>query len=679
MSLISKAISNLFNGVSQQPASLRHPTQCETMDNAYPSIATGTRKRPPTKHKAQLKNSTATDACVHVINKSATERYAVVITSGNVEVFDADTGAAHMVTFPDGTGYLTSTTPRTDFVAMTSVDYTFIVNRTVTVAMTAAVVAGTLKGTKQQFSALPATPAVGDIWRISGTPDFSFTAYYVIWDGNVWVETANPGITYQLDSATMPWKLIKTGPTTWECRKIVWANRLVGDAITCPQPSFVGATLRDIFYHRGRLGVISDDNVILSRAGAPFTFWATSVTAILDNDPVDRSVTSNEVSVLNHVVPFNKTLMLFSDLTQFQFSAGDLLTPKNPAVDPVTQFASSSACRPISAGNAMFFAQAKDNSTAIREYYVDVNTVSNDATDISAHVPTYVPKDAFLLASSTSEDVLFMLSLAERNKVWVYKYFWGEKDGAKAKLQSAWCRFIFDAGDTILGMEFIGNSCVFVIQRSDGVYLERMELQANTTDGALGFLVHLDRRCELTGVYDAANDWTTWTLPYADAGSFAVVLSDAFGVDAGNALTVTRPSATTVRSLGNWSAGTCYVGRNYTMTYGFSTIYERDQSGVAVTNGKLKLRRMYLTYQNTGYFRAEVIPKGRVTYTYEFTGKYVGTAAVGSTTILNGTFAFPIGCENKDATINIVSDSYLPCFIQSAEWEGEFTIKSSRQ
>jgi hypothetical protein len=48
-------------------------------------------------------------------------------------------------------------------------------------------------------------------------------------------------------------------------------------------------------------------------------------------------------------------------------------------------------------------------------------------------------------------------------------------------------------------------------------------------------------------------------------------------------------------------------------------------------------------------------------------------------TINTGTFSFPVGTENTNATIDLVSDSYLPVFLQSATWEGEFTIKSARK
>ena len=47
MSLLNIPIPNLLNGVSQQPANLRFPTQCEIQENAYSSIVEGMGKRPP--------------------------------------------------------------------------------------------------------------------------------------------------------------------------------------------------------------------------------------------------------------------------------------------------------------------------------------------------------------------------------------------------------------------------------------------------------------------------------------------------------------------------------------------------------------------------------------------------------------------------------------------------------
>lgn len=54
MPLINRTISNLFGGVSQQPAGVRLDNQAEEMINCYPSISDGLVKRPPSEFIAVL-------------------------------------------------------------------------------------------------------------------------------------------------------------------------------------------------------------------------------------------------------------------------------------------------------------------------------------------------------------------------------------------------------------------------------------------------------------------------------------------------------------------------------------------------------------------------------------------------------------------------------------------------
>ena len=67
MPLITEQISNLINGVSQQPPSLRLASQCETQENGLITVAEGLKKRPPLEFIAKLSNKTDTDANVHFI------------------------------------------------------------------------------------------------------------------------------------------------------------------------------------------------------------------------------------------------------------------------------------------------------------------------------------------------------------------------------------------------------------------------------------------------------------------------------------------------------------------------------------------------------------------------------------------------------------------------------------
>jgi hypothetical protein len=135
MGMISSAIPNLIQGVSQQSPALRLSSQAEQQINAFPSLVEGLQKRPPLEYVATMSNSATTGSFTHLINRDISERYFMFINASNqISIYDL-AGNQKTVTYPNGTAYLNSTTPATDFRAVTVADYTFIVNSTQTTAM----------------------------------------------------------------------------------------------------------------------------------------------------------------------------------------------------------------------------------------------------------------------------------------------------------------------------------------------------------------------------------------------------------------------------------------------------------------------------------------------------------------------------------------------------------------
>lgn len=130
--LISSTIPNFVNGVSQQPYTLRLNSQGELQENGLSTVSQGLKKRPPTKHIKKIINSALGNAFIHTINRDSTEQYVVVVTNGDLKVFDKN-GVEKTVNFPEGKAYLAATKPSEDFSAITVADYTFLVNKTVKV------------------------------------------------------------------------------------------------------------------------------------------------------------------------------------------------------------------------------------------------------------------------------------------------------------------------------------------------------------------------------------------------------------------------------------------------------------------------------------------------------------------------------------------------------------------
>jgi len=91
MPLINTSLSNLIQGVSQQPDAIRFPGQCAVQENALSSIVDGLQKRPSSEFIKTLLQTESLDANakVHFIERDNNERYVVIISGDNEKVIRA--------------------------------------------------------------------------------------------------------------------------------------------------------------------------------------------------------------------------------------------------------------------------------------------------------------------------------------------------------------------------------------------------------------------------------------------------------------------------------------------------------------------------------------------------------------------------------------------------------------
>jgi hypothetical protein len=523
-------------------------------------------------------------------------------------------------------------------------------------------------------------PTVGDIFEVIGDKGNAFDSFYVkSVDKSAYEETVRPGIYYKLNEHTMPHVLTpntSSNPTNFSIAPATWNEREVGDLESAADPSFVGKQISNMFFYKNRLGFLSEENVIFSGAGDYYRFFPKTVTTLLDDGPIDVTASHTKVSLLNHAIPFNESLTLFSEQSQFTIENAGNLTPKTISIVPSTEFENDANVSPVGAGNYLYFSTKKGDFSSVREYYIQAETVMSDALEVTAHVPKYVPKNLIKLATSSNEDILFGLSSDSRSKLYVYKWF---TDGTQ-KLQSSWSTWEFTDDTYIFDVQVIENNAYLAIKRDSSLYLEKIDLQY-LDDTGLDFCVRADRKVSLTGTYDSNTDTTSWQLPYEYSGPIHAVKSGSWPERKGANITNTRPSTTTVSASGDYSGYPVLVGVPYDMTYEFSTQHVREKNGTqSIQSGRLQLRTMRVNYENTGYFKIEVTPTARPTYSYEYTGVVLNQlgSTIGDVSLADGTYRFPIQSKNDRVSIKLVSDSYLPCAFQNAEWEGFYNIRSKR-
>ena len=498
-----------------------------------------------------------------------------------------------------------------------------------------------------------------------------------------WEETVAPDIQIELAGWTMPHLLVREADGTFTFKRGTWDNRPAGDETSNPDPSIVGTTINDIVFFRNRLGFLADENVCMSAAGPNyFRFFRATVQSVLDGDPIDVAASNVTVSILRNAVPFSQDkMLLFSDQKQFIFTGGDLLTPKTASIKPSTSYEALIDCKPVAAGKAVYFPTPRGDNSGLREYTTDATTAVDDAEDVTAHVPAYIPANVFKIAACPNEDQLFLLTRDEPTSIFLYKYYFVEGN----KLQASWSKWT--SAGTILDANFIETTCYLAIQREDGIYLESVGIEAFRNDENMDYEVLLDRRFlagpggTVTGTYSAATKLTTFALPYETSETVQAVVRDNGAIPAGyyesQFLPVTKVAGNTSITIpGDVSAVPLVIGIQYTMLYTFSEIVFRQASGQGgerpVTGGRLQVRRLDITFDRTGYFRVTVTPTYGDTYTYHLTPKILGQYITGSLELQAGELKVPVMAKSDEVIISIINDSPYPSRFLNAAWLGEF-------
>lgn len=503
------------------------------------------------------------------------------------------------------------------------------------------------------------------IVKVKGLSEGKTDDYYVKFS-NGWIETRLDGLKDSFKNSTMPHKLVRTALNTFEFNTIEYDDRLSGDDESNPEPSFVGRTINDVFFHRDRLGFLSDESVILSRGASYFNFFRQSIaTAVLDTDPIDVGVSGTNVNILKHATSFNNVLLLFSNNTQYQLTTSNNqpLTPKTISINPTTKYKSDNIAKPVGIGQDVYFSVSKGNYTGFMEYFITPGTFSSEAAEVTQHVPKYVPKDVYKILGSSEYDILIALNKITKNELFIYKFLWQGTE----KAQTSWSVWKLKEDEEILGGEIIKNLMYLVIKKSNKIFLQYIDLQANYKTDHLDYPVLLDNLTKVVGVYDSNSNTTSFSLPYSSDADYVIIKENGQTLTISNKVKANDQDVLYV--VGNYNNFNYYVGNTYVLRYVLSELILKDEKNVSIYEYKLKLKNMKVHYSNTGYFKIQVTPAHRETYEYVFTGNSIGVnALLGSVNLDSSFFSVPLMCGSQDLKIEIINDKFIPCSLQSIEW-----------
>ncbi len=583
-----------------------------------------------------------------------------------------------------------------------------------------------IKDTVQQFTDLPNVSPNGYVVEIVGDEGTAFDNYYVKFatnNGNAfeegqWQETVEAGIPFKFNYDTMPHVLIRQADGNFRFARVdgdtytisgtdftlpQWGERVVGDLVSSPNPSFIGNKINNVFFFRNRLGFLAADNVILSTVSEFFNFFPETVISVLDTEPIDVAASHTKVAILKHAVTMGEKLILFSEQTQFVLSSSaDNLTPSTANVLVQTEFESNAAAQPVGSGSSIYFLTKKGSFAGIREYIIAGNQQIQDAANTTIHVPRLIPSGIFKMAVSNNQDILVLLGTENPNKLYVNRWLYGE---GFSKALNAWFTYTINSNRSILNIDFIGTDLILVIEEANGVTLEKIPFETNFREPNAEFEYHLDHKVTeaTSGVsvaYNSATGISTFTVPYRLRANMNIIgrylasnetstFVDAEGntktLVSGQALTTTNTSdgsTSTITATGDFRNSKFIIGEPYEMHYRFSKQRLTQGGGGAseLISGRLQIHHFYIKYEDSGFFQVEVTPENRDTSLHKFTGRLLGaaSASIGQINLDTGTFKVPIMSKSDRVDIDVKNNTFLPTLLASAEFEGVFHMRSRR-
>tara|TARA_B100000287_G_scaffold136691_1_gene128638 strand:+ start:2476 stop:6567 length:4092 start_codon:yes stop_codon:yes gene_type:complete len=273
------------------------------------------------------------------------------------------------------------------------------------------------QGIKDRYVKVANTGAAEDSYWLKFTPDEGDSG-----DGK-WEESKAPDTSPGIDASTMPHELFNTEVNVFIFREFSWKERLVGDSVTNPNPSFIGYPIQQGFFHNNRLGFLTEDNVVMSQSGDVDNFFYTSALVSTDADPIDLSCASIRPAKLHAIIPTAQGLILFSNKQQFiMFSDTEIITPSTAVIRGVSNYEMDRVIDPVDVGTSIAFVSKTPSYTRIYGANTRGSQDSPLIYDIGKIVSEWVPNDVTALMASPQNSLIALYG-SNSDTMYLYKTY----------------------------------------------------------------------------------------------------------------------------------------------------------------------------------------------------------------------------------------------------------------
>lgn len=533
------------------------------------------------------------------------------------------------------------------------------------------------------------------VWPTGSKPESRYWLQAEPKEGNLvsWKETIAADVLLGFDKGTMPYIIERTGIidgiAQFKIRQGDWEDRKVGDDLTNPMPSFIDEevpqTIGGMFMVQNRLCFTAGEAVIASRTSYFFDFFRYTVISALATDPFDIFSDASEVYQLKHAVTLDGATVLFSDKSQFILPGDKPLEKSNALLKPVTTFEVNNKVKPVVTGESVMFATNDGAYSGVREFYTDSYSDTKKAQAITSHVNKLIEGNIINMAASTNVNRLLVTTDKYRNIIYCYDWLWQGTD----RVQSAWHVWEWPMGTKVLGMFYSGELLYLLLERGDGVYLEKMDMGDALTYG-LNDRIRMDRQAELIFKHFKAEDeWISEPLPWTPTNPELLDCILIEGWDSyigGSFLFKYNPSDNTLSTTfdmhdDNHVKAKVIVGQIYPQEFEPTPVVIRDRQDRVSYIDVPVVGLVHLNLDMYPDFSVEVknVKSGKVRRV--LASNRIGGAlnnTVGYVEPREGVFRFPLRAKSTDAVYRIIVESPHTFQLRDIEWEGSYNPTKRR-
>lgn len=547
-----------------------------------------------------------------------------------------------------------------------------------------------IKDEVQRFSDLPAVAFDGFTVRIAQAITGGLSDYYVTFvpagatNTGIWQEVVAPGSLLGLDPVTMPVGLTVDTLGDWSMDTLPWLRRQTGNPTLSPDPSFVGDQVNAISWFKGRLALVSGGSVSLSDSANPFNFYATTLTASLDSDPVGLLPPGKQKVYFKDAVAFEEKMAVIGDGCQAAVSTIDgTVRPTSTGIDPVASTGLNFAVPVQECDGRLYYVAPRPGSSIIYELAVEKISGKVRPEDMTLAVPNLLPK-ALTFAASHNADFVTVYAVHGDTTLYVHTYRYQKED----RVQNAWSLWTMPDGFTFEGGYFQGSMfCVLLKAPSGDFVVCQMDMTPNSVDPGGQTRTHLDLRhssADCTVVYDAPTDTTRYLLPNGmpvlDATIATVAAPGTPDFPEAYRPTVSARAGAILTLDGDWTGVPLWIGRTYVSEFTPSRWYAYGQDQRPLS-GRLTMRRLEVDLSKYGYLRAEVTTTGRATRTYVHEGYDLDDANTPLDAVPDEEapkFMVSLGATNDQTSVRFVCDSPTGFRLMGYRWRADMSDRGSR-